>query len=85
MAIVDTSDGCDNVVEEDLREPFAHHCFLQGLIHQGEETVAAHGMKEPVHSGEGVTVLLVLVDPVSERIYMIIKYKEQQFCVDIAY
>lgn len=73
LAIVDTRDGCDNIVDEGLRKSLANHCFLQGLIHQGKKTIATHGMKEFIHSGERVTILLILVDPVNSRIYMIIK------------
>lgn len=68
LAVVDTRDGCDNIVEEDLRESLAHHRFLQGLIQQSKKTIAAHGVKELIHAGEGVTVLLVLVDPACGKV-----------------
>lgn len=68
LAIVDTSDGSNDIVEEDLRESLPQHGFLQGLIHQVEKTVTAHRVQQPLHSGERVTVLLVLVDPVNNSI-----------------
>ncbi|TNN71326.1 Protein FAM136A [Liparis tanakae] len=45
------------------------------LIEQAEETIAAHGVKEPIHAGEGVAVLLVLVqrmDHCASRLVLII-------------
>lgn len=68
LAIVDTSDGGNDIVEEALRESLPQHGFLQGLIHQEEKPVAAHGVQQPLHGGERVTVLLVLVDPVKNSI-----------------
>lgn len=68
LAIVDAGDGSDHIVEEDLRESLPQHGFLQGLIHQVQNTVTAHGVQQPLHSGERVTVLLVLVDPVKNGI-----------------
>ena len=68
LTVVDTSDGCNDIIEEDLWESFTPHGFLQRLIHQGEETVAAHGVQEFLHAGERVTILLVLVDPEEDRV-----------------
>lgn len=67
LAVVDASDGCNDIVEEDLWKSIAHHRFLQSLIHQGKKTITAHGMQEPLHAGEWVTILLILVDPVRRK------------------
>lgn len=78
LTIVDTGDGCNNVVDEDLWKSFSYHSFLQSLIHQGEKTVTTHSVNEPLHTGEGVAVLLVLVDPVNDGISVIIKTEQSK-------
>lgn len=67
LAVVDAGDGRHHIVEEDLREAFGHHGLLQRLVDQREEAVAAHGVQQPLHRGERVAVLLVLVDPVQSK------------------
>lgn len=46
LAIVDTSNWCNNIIKEDLWKSFFHHGFLQSLIHQSKKTIATHGMQE---------------------------------------
>lgn len=67
LAVVDAGDRRHHIVEEDLRETFSHHGLLQGLVDQCEEAVATHGVQQPLHRGERVSKLLVLVDPVQSK------------------
>lgn len=44
LAIVDTSDGGNDIIQEGLWESFSYHGFFQSLIHQGKKTITTHCM-----------------------------------------